>query len=151
MKSENRITLEDTAKSAMIKMSDGNPGAITTLVGLYAESSKIDPDDIFGGVGPILNLDSLGVYGSRIWELFQYVCGGSVVNVLTVMRAWQMGILSEDDVDYAIHNHGKKCIDIEEVMKKVQKRLPNFNKKQEVVNEERGEDNQASRTEEEGV
>ncbi len=67
-----KITLEDTNQSAIVKMSEGNPGALTALVGLLQLDKKVAP---FGGLVALLHLDDEGIYGSRIWMGFKDYCG----------------------------------------------------------------------------
>jgi len=38
---------------------------------------SIDPDSNFGGLGPLLLLDTLSIYGPRIWQLYKDVCARS--------------------------------------------------------------------------
>lgn len=69
-----RIKLNDTGMSAAIKMNDGNPGALTVIVQFMKMGAEIDPDSALGGITPILDLDTLGIYGPRIWMLYKDVC-----------------------------------------------------------------------------
>ena len=68
MLSNNRVGLQDTVQDALVKMVEGNPGAITVLL----EFLKRNPDL---GLIHILKLDDLGIYGSHIWMLWKDVCG----------------------------------------------------------------------------
>ena len=126
MNQNTRIQLDDTFQSSIMKMCDGNPGGLTVLISLFKESPAIDPDDAFAGLGPILSLDSLGIYGSRIWMLYKDVCDQNIVNVLTVLRANQLGFLAEADLNHAIDNRGK--LDLPDLLKKVNSVIPDFAK-----------------------
>jgi hypothetical protein len=64
-----RITLNDSPFDMMIKMSEGNPGAITAL----AELAKNDPMGM-NGVMLILHLDDMGMRGSQIWVAYKDHC-----------------------------------------------------------------------------
>lgn len=97
-----RIGLEDTVQSALIKMSDGNPGALTVLAAMLRDGKRIDPLGFAGGFGAVLSLDTEGVYGSRIWLLFKDVCGESLVRTLAVLRAVQLGLLTSVDLAAAL-------------------------------------------------
>jgi hypothetical protein len=107
-------------------MCDGNPGGLTVLINLYKLSPSIDPDDAFGGLGPILSLDTLGIYGSRIWMLYKDVCDQSIPNVLTVLRAHQLGFLTDEDLNAAIDSGSK--LDLQDLLKKVNGVIPDFAK-----------------------
>lgn len=61
-----KITLADDAKSAVIKMCEGNPGAIIALIEIIKCGEQVDPDDFMGGLGKILALDTLEIYGTDI-------------------------------------------------------------------------------------
>lgn len=79
----------------IMAMCDGNPGAITALAELAKSAEAVDPDSALGGYGPILSLDTHGIYGSHIWMLYSDVCGRDVIKTLGVLRAIQLGLCSE--------------------------------------------------------
>ncbi|MFA5558174.1 MAG: hypothetical protein WDA59_01760 [Methanofastidiosum sp.] len=113
-----RVTLQDNFMDVMYKMSEGNPGAVSVLMQLYKEVPNIDPQNIMGGIGAILDLDTLGVYGPRIWMLYKDVCGEDIAKTNWMLRAWQLGIISEDELNKRIDNYGRDGVDgiIEKVM-----------------------------------
>lgn len=97
-----RITLDDTFITAAMKLSGGNPGALNVVMSLYQEGCNIDPDDLFGSFGPLLSLDSHGIYESEIWMLYKDVCDQDLTKVVLLLRACQLGALSERDLKKAI-------------------------------------------------
>ncbi len=127
MNNNTRIELTDTGISVAIKMSEGDPCALRVVVEFMKNAGKIDPDNAMGGFGAILNLDSLGIYGSRIRMLYKDVCGEDMPRTLGVLRACQLGIISQSVLDTAIDNRGRG-LDVEDAFKKVQEHLPNFGK-----------------------
>lgn len=88
-----RITLEMSMTDMLIAMSDGNPGAMSIVAMLYREGGAIDPDSALGGLGPILFLDTLGIYGSRIWMLCKDICRNDLRIMIAVLRGCQLGFL----------------------------------------------------------
>jgi hypothetical protein len=90
-----RIEMTDTTMDAMIKMAEGNPGAITAIMKLMESAETVDPQSALGGVGALLSLDTHGIYGSNIWILYKDVCGMDVRKVLMLLRAVQLGYLPE--------------------------------------------------------
>ena len=54
------IKLTDTPMDIIIKLSEGNPGAVTTLMEIFSRGDKIDPDGALGGLGAGL---ALGIKG----------------------------------------------------------------------------------------
>ncbi len=62
-----RITLEMSLFDVVFAISEGNPGALQVLM-QYAQSSSM-------GVLGLLTFDSKRLYGSRIWDLYNDICG----------------------------------------------------------------------------
>ena len=117
-----RIDLDDNMMNMMVKMVEGNPGAINVCMQLLAD--KNDPDSFLGGMGNILSLDTHGIYGSNIWVLFKNVCGQNILNVVTVLRAVQLGLYSESDLWNCIDNC--TVLDCEQLRERVKQIIPNF-------------------------
>ena len=112
-----RITLHDTVLSAIVKMSEGNPGAVTVMTAL--DVARIDPDSVLGLFGPLFWFDTHRIYGGRIWEFFKDVCKSSQVNVLTVQRADQLRIKTYT---------GQTEFDFPALLAAVRAQLPDFAK-----------------------
>ena len=91
-----KINLEDTAVSAIAKMADGNPGAMGALMEIFKEAGEIDPQAFGGGISPILSLDTLEIYGTDIYVLFNDQCGRDVRRMIMILRAWQLGLFDHD-------------------------------------------------------
>jgi hypothetical protein len=91
-----RIQLEDSIQNIIIKMSDGNPGAINTLFEVIKNGEKIDPQSAFAGVGSILLLDSFGIYGSSIYVLYNDKCNKNIRKFIMLLRAVQLGFIRVD-------------------------------------------------------
>jgi hypothetical protein len=114
-----RITLTDNALSAVMKLSDGNPGATVALANLMKMARQIDPDSAFGPLGPLFFFDTHGIYGSDIHVFFKDVCKSSPLNAETVMRADQLGIQTYT---------GQTEFDFPALLAAVREQLPNFAK-----------------------
>ncbi len=100
-----RLTAEslfNNPKDALIAMADGNPGAITAMIGLMEASPKVDPQSAFGPMTPLIGLDSLAIYGTDVWVLFKDVCGQDITCTLAVLRAHQLGILTSEEIKDAL-------------------------------------------------
>ena len=89
-----RIELNDTVANAILKMSDGNPGAITAMSDILKEAADIDPQSAMGGMGPILMLDTWEIYGTDIYVLWSDKCQRDVRKMLMLLRATQLGFLN---------------------------------------------------------
>lgn len=127
---ETRIELTDTTFEAIAKIAEGNPGALTVCMSLLKDGESIDSDNIMGGLGNLLSLDTLGIYGSFVWLLFKDVCKKNLSHMIAVLRAHQLGFLSKDDLKSAIQAKNTRDdfeINVEELCEQVAERLPNFN------------------------
>ena len=110
----------------IIKLAEGNPGAVNVLCMILKEQESIDQDSSLMGVLGLLMFDTLGIYGSRIWMLYKDVCDSNISQVLGILRGWQLGFLDESLLNKAIDNYGKG-INKQEIFDKVKKELPRFN------------------------
>lgn len=119
-----RITLNDNGITMIKKLAEGNPGAVSVMAEMFASNERIDPDDAPGGFGPILSLDTYGIYGSRIWMFYKDVCGQNLTAMLAVMRAVQLGYFNDSNLDAAIDKGTP--LDIPALHAMVKKRLPRF-------------------------
>ena len=127
-----RLTITDTIKDVVVKMSDGNPGAITVMMSILKDGRDIDPYTEPGM--HLLNLDDLELYGSRIWLLYKDLCGQSLAATMGMLRAKQLGHISREKligfIDAAeegtLHEMTLgEGFDPEPYLKKVQEELPN--------------------------
>lgn len=123
-----RIDLADNALSAFVKMSEGNPGALTVLMKLHQEGEKIDPDAAFGGFANILSLDTLDIYGSEIWQFYKDLCRQNLTDMIGLMRAVQLGFLRESELRTAITQGAPTAEWVAKHVNMVRERLPNFGK-----------------------
>ena len=125
-----RIALNDSAKDIVIKMSDMNPGAMGVIMNIINDTESIDPDCLIGGVGVIMLLDTLQIYGSDIYVLHSDICGKNLSRMIAVLRAFQLGLFSGETLRDACSRQdysGKNMVPVEELALKVKERLPNFN------------------------
>ena len=120
-----KLELTDTPQDMIIKLSEGNPGAMTICTRLLNEGAKIDPDSALGGYSNLLDLDTLNIYGGRIWMLYKDVCKEDIVKTVAMLRANQLGILQKDKLIHAIDNYGNG-INVDELHTQVKDRLPSF-------------------------
>lgn len=125
MRRKVRIELNDNMVDVVKKLSEDIPGATHVCVRMLKEGDIIDPDGLFGGFGILLMLDTFQIYGRRIWDLYKEVCKEDLIKTVAVIRACQLGILSNENLQTAINEHGKG-IDVDKLYAKVKERLPNF-------------------------
>jgi hypothetical protein len=117
--------------TAMDVMSDKNPGAVQAMIELVMHTEKVDPDSLLGAWQPIAALDSAGIYGPEIWILYKDNCQCDVLTMLAVLRAYQLGIITQKELKTATSTQISNPIAVEhlnQIMAKVMDRLPKFNR-----------------------
>lgn len=119
---KDRLEGNDTALSSVAKLAEGNPGAISVLIRLLKEGDRITDCPAFFN---LLHLDSYRIYGPRIWMLYKEVCGEDLATMIGMLRAVQLGIMSEHKLHYAIDHRGDG-LDVKAVLAEVKSQLPNF-------------------------
>ena len=128
-----RIELEDSQLDVMMKMSEGNPGALTAMMDIIKEHESIDPQAVMGGLGAILILDNWGIYGSSIYVLWNDKCNRDVRTMLMLIRATQLGFFSQSRLQQLAADQMRDIAmpdeEIEELDRKVCEALDQFKKK----------------------
>ncbi len=77
-----KINLEDSLIDLILKVSEGNPGAVNVVTKiLMSKSENQDEPPKLMPIGPILALDDMNIRGSQIWCLFKNVYGIDVDNL----------------------------------------------------------------------
>jgi hypothetical protein len=124
-----KLTGQDNALTAITKLAGGNPGALRVCTEIVKWGTEIDPNGL-SYFGALLNLDSLHIYGSRIWLLYKDICRESLVTMLACLRGWQLGIVSQKDLIRAIDNaeSGNRAhnLDLLGILAAVREKLGNF-------------------------
>ncbi len=121
-----RITLEDNMMDMIMKVTEGNPGAVSVCMKLIEKSAVIDPDAALGPLTNLFALDTHDIYGSRIWQLYKDVCKTDLVSMIGLLRAVQLGFLTESELHSAIDGAKKPDDWIIGHVAKVKERLPAF-------------------------
>ena len=103
-----RIHLSDSVTDMMMKMCEGNPGAMAVCMELLK-----------GDFHYLLMCDTLELYGEKLYMLWNDCCGRDIEKMKKVINLWQKGALSKE----AIHKHleggyGKPFEEVEEQKKK---------------------------------
>jgi hypothetical protein len=120
-----RIQLTDTATECIVKLSNGNPGAVNVLAQMVKVNAEVDPDSAFGSFSSLLSLDTLEVYAERIWMLYKDVCQQNMNHTIALLRACQLGFVGRAALNHAIDNRGAG-IDVADLCAQVKERLPDF-------------------------
>jgi hypothetical protein len=120
-----RITVDDTLLDIFLKMSEGNPGAMSVCQSLQSEGKNIDRDSAIQGFGALMSLDMYEIYGADIWMLYKDVCGEDIEKTIATLRSCQLGFTSSEELKYAIAHYGEG-LNINSIFEQVKERLPHF-------------------------
>lgn len=85
-----RITASMDMKEMLITMSEGNPGALMCMM----EMLQTDPMAILD----ILYFDSMGIYGSKIYMLWNDCCGCDMSKFKETIQYLRSGAVSEEEI-----------------------------------------------------
>jgi hypothetical protein len=119
-----RLRPTDDVRDALVKMVDGNPGAVNVCIDLLKyEQDKYPELGIMAGMPLILALDMYGIYGSRIWMLYKDFCGESIPNTIATLIARSHELISQEELDMAINNRGIN-VDLPSLVKLVEEEYP---------------------------
>jgi hypothetical protein len=95
---------------AVAKIAEGNIRAAVCIMDLMKHSEEIDPLSYLKVIGPVMLLDSLGIYGPNVCN--KDVCEQNHARMLAVLRATQLGMLSSEALlevsNRQYRNEGKK-------------------------------------------
>lgn len=90
----------------MVKMSEGNPGALVFCTELFKMGSR--------GVVTLINLDDIGLYGEKLYMLWSDCCGRDAEKVVKVVNAVNCGKISKEEIHERVAGvYGKPFTDEE--------------------------------------
>ena len=121
--------MSDNVTSAFIKLSDGNPGAMTALMDVYRSVEQVDPYAVMGIITYILHIDRLEIYGTDIYVLWNDICDRDASKTIAVLKANTLDLISDQDLKDACHRQdrkGSEMVPVEELYSKVVEKYPNF-------------------------
>lgn len=84
---QNSLILEDIIET----ISEGNEAAREICQQIISKAHLVDPHDTHGAL-VFFALDDVGIYGANIVKLWDEVCGQDVLCMITLMRAYQLGL-----------------------------------------------------------
>lgn len=83
MKTGEKVSLTDSPKDIVMKMCEGNPGAINVMMALLTDKDS----DPMNGVMDLLHMDDMGMRGPAIWIGFKDHCGSDLPKFRAAIRA----------------------------------------------------------------
>lgn len=113
-------------------LAEGNVGAVTVLAQWMKFGAQIDPDCALPPHWAMCMLDDMDLVGPRIWVLYKDVCGQDIRRFLGVLRAHQLGFLSEMDLQAAAGRDYPTALrdpqEVDALLARVEDQLPAFMK-----------------------
>lgn len=124
-----KIQENDDLMDAAVKLSDYNPGAADAIVHLISRNRKIDPDNVSGSMSYLIILDSLGIYGTDIYVLYNDICMRDTSKMMAVLKATHLELFNKDTLVLACSKQdrsGKELVPVEYLYTKVKTLIPDF-------------------------
>lgn len=132
-----KIQLSDSTAEVVVKMAEGKPGAVRAIMEMMKEGAAIDPRCFMGGLGAVLLLDTLEIYGTEIYILWNDQCNRDVRELLMLLRANQLGFVSASEIKAVAADQIGEVVFTQEKMdefdKQVCERLDGFRRRKEPV------------------
>lgn len=97
-----KLLLTDNFDDIVLKMSEGNPGAMTTIFEIF----KAKNNDVIDAIPLFLTLDMMGLYGSHLYMLWNDSCNRDVEKVIKVIEAYRSGTINNVHIYERIQNVG---------------------------------------------
>ena len=88
--SKERITADMNMLEMIVTMSEGNPGAATCLMQMLQEDPMAMLD--------ILWFDSMEIYGSKIYMLWNDCCGRSMTKLKETIKYLKTGVVTKEQI-----------------------------------------------------
>ena len=74
----------------------------------------------------MLHLDDMEIYGSHIWILYKYICKEDLRSMVALIRARQLGIISQQELKAAIAAGKKNTLDVPAIVAQVEEQIEDF-------------------------
>lgn len=108
-----RLKLEDGTMDVIVKMAEGNPGAVVSIMNIL---QKNDWHGEVPGVLVLMHLDDIGIYGSHLYVLVNDCCNNDLNELDKVMRNYQFGIISKEFIqEKAMSGRGTPFTDLHSI------------------------------------
>lgn len=79
-----KLTSFDSPTDIIVKLSEGNPGAVNALCSLIKESKSIFP--YLNAFEYINELDKLGIYGTDIYVMWSDICKRDIAKMVDLLK-----------------------------------------------------------------
>jgi len=108
------------------KLSNGNYEAFQIIYGLSSWGSTFDSMNQKGPYWPLLLLEELDIKGQKVSFFWDSICDSSLSKALLFLRAFQLSILSVEEVDSLIAIESNSVLDWDILLDKVKSQVPNW-------------------------
>jgi hypothetical protein len=124
-----RIQLEDSTRDVIAKMAGSSTQATSILMQMVSKGELIDPDNMMGGLGAILSMDTIGIYEEDIYRMYKHVCMEDLTLVFSMLRGVTLGIIPPYELtsNVSVGSRAEMSYDRKiQILEQVQARLPRF-------------------------
>lgn len=126
-----RIEYENNYLDITMRISEGNPGALSVIKKIlwaHEEFFPVEPMNM------VLVLDEIGVYGGALWNLGEYVCKGQDMSILSlILYNYNYGKLTRE----VLIDHIKKREPFEKLYSRDELEMDNIKHKEPIIEKER--------------
>ncbi|HEX3500849.1 MAG TPA: hypothetical protein VHT04_16145 [Stellaceae bacterium] len=119
-----RIDIEDTPSKAVFKLVEGDRAAAEACIAMVKAVAQADPDAEFGPFTPLLILESIGLTGKAIGEVYVHVCGDDPVCALAVLHAARLKLVTVEKLKSAAA--GRTPINTDVLLDAIRSKMPRF-------------------------
>ncbi len=113
------VVQQQQLSAAIEAAADNNFGAAKVLTDLIAQSTKSGANSVEEALKLIDQLQQQNITGGKIWQLYKDVAKENIGDMLTVLKANQLGVVSNDALTYAMSHRGEG-LDLALVAKEVE-------------------------------
>lgn len=123
-----KIDTKDNIQRVIVKLSDGNPGALSVLIQIIKNGNIIDPDSLNTDEMNLFLIDELEIYGPNLWILYKDVCQQNLLSLFSLFRAYELKIITKVKIHDFITNQSLDDFNIDNLLEQVRQTIPNFGK-----------------------
>ena len=98
-----KLELSDSFDKIMIKLSEGNPGALNVLFEIMKENNN----DLLKSIPIFIMIDSMELYGSYLYMLWNDCCNKDIHKTIKVIDLYKRGEIGQPTLNERIRNVGR--------------------------------------------
>lgn len=116
-------------KSFILGMAGGNEHVAKILLNIFLKNVDIDPSNVLKEAGPLVIMIHMDILGLKIQALHESICGSCYIKTIGVLRAVQLGIISQSELVGALSSPigaARLAEQVDDIMSQVYSKIPDF-------------------------